>query len=71
MGTTTTPFDMVVLNEMSRYQLAVEALRRSPLRPSGTEELEEHCELMLVRHHRYIREHLEDMPEAAEWAWSE
>ena len=71
MGTTTTPFDMVVLNEMSRYQLAVEALRRSPRRPSGTEELEEHCELMLVRHHRYIREHLEDMPEAAEWAWSE
>ena len=29
-GTTTTPFDMVVLNGMSRYHLAVEALRRSP-----------------------------------------
>ena len=70
MGTTTTPFDMVVINEMSRYHLAMHALRRSPHRPSEADDLDRHCEEMLVRHHRYIREHLEDMPEVVDWAWS-
>jgi xylulose-5-phosphate/fructose-6-phosphate phosphoketolase len=69
VGTTTTPFDMVVLNRMSRYHLALEALRRSPRRPPGAEGLEEHCRAMLARHHTYIREHLEDMPEIREWSW--
>jgi xylulose-5-phosphate/fructose-6-phosphate phosphoketolase len=68
-GTTTTPFDMVVLNEMSRYHLAVEVLRRSAGRPEGFEELEEHCDSMLARHHEYVREHLEDMPEISDWTW--
>jgi xylulose-5-phosphate/fructose-6-phosphate phosphoketolase len=67
-GTTTTPFDMVVLNEMSRYHLALEALRRAPRRPPGTDELEAHCESMLARHHAYVREHLEDMPEVRDWS---
>ena len=67
-GTTTTPFDMVVLNEMSRYHLALEALRRSPRRPPGADELEAHCHEMLARHHAYVREHLEDMPEVRDWS---
>ncbi|HVW48668.1 MAG TPA: phosphoketolase family protein [Solirubrobacterales bacterium] len=67
-GTTTTPFDMVVLNEMSRYHLVLEALRRSPRRPGGAAELEAYCEEMLARHHRYVREHLEDMPEVRDWS---
>jgi xylulose-5-phosphate/fructose-6-phosphate phosphoketolase len=67
-GTTTTPFDMVVLNEMSRYHLALEALRRAPRRPAGAAELEEHCHAMLARHHSYVRDHLEDMPEVRDWA---
>jgi xylulose-5-phosphate/fructose-6-phosphate phosphoketolase len=70
MGTTTTPFDMVVLNEMSRYHLAIEALRRSRRRPAGSEALEDECRDMLARHHRYVREHLEDMPEIRDWTWS-
>jgi xylulose-5-phosphate/fructose-6-phosphate phosphoketolase len=69
VGTTTTPFDMVVLNEMSRYHLATEALSRSARRPTGAAELEEHCRDMLELHHRYIRAHLEDMPEIADWVW--
>jgi xylulose-5-phosphate/fructose-6-phosphate phosphoketolase len=69
MGTTTTPFDMVVLNRMSRYHLALEVLRRSPRRPPGADELEEHCRAMLGRHREYIREHLEDMPEIRDWTW--
>ena len=51
-GTTTTPFDMVVLNRMSRYHLALEALRRARCGPPGRAELEDHCEEMLERHHR-------------------
>jgi xylulose-5-phosphate/fructose-6-phosphate phosphoketolase len=69
VGTTTTPFDMVVLNQISRYHLAREALHRSPRRPPGADGLEQHCEAMLARHHNYIREHLEDLPEVRDWTW--
>jgi xylulose-5-phosphate/fructose-6-phosphate phosphoketolase len=68
-GTTTTPFDMVVLNRMSRYHLALEALRRARRRPAGADELKAHCEEMLERHHSYVRERLEDMPEVRDWNW--
>jgi xylulose-5-phosphate/fructose-6-phosphate phosphoketolase len=68
-GTTTTPFDMVVLNEMSRFHLVMEALRRARRVPQGAVALEEHCREMLRRHHTYVREHFEDMPEIAQWRW--
>jgi xylulose-5-phosphate/fructose-6-phosphate phosphoketolase len=68
-GTTTTPFDMVVLNGMSRYHLAQQALRRARRAPEGAAELEAHCREMLDRHRTYVREHLEDMPEVREWTW--
>jgi len=60
---------MVVLNRMSRYHLALQALRRARRRPAGAAELEAHCEEMLSRHHAYVREHLEDMPEIRDWTW--
>jgi xylulose-5-phosphate/fructose-6-phosphate phosphoketolase len=66
-GTTTTPFDMVVRNRVSRYQLCLEAMRRSRRRVSGFDELEEHCRSMLARHEIYIEEHLQDMPEVRDW----
>ncbi|MEO7234859.1 MAG: phosphoketolase family protein, partial [Lapillicoccus sp.] len=68
-GTTTTPFDMVVLNKVSRYHLAIEALRRSPRRPARWQELTAYCNEMLARHTAYIREHLEDLPEIKDWVW--
>jgi xylulose-5-phosphate/fructose-6-phosphate phosphoketolase len=67
-GTTTTPFDMVVLNGMSRYHLALMALERAPRTPAGAAGLEAHCHEMLARHHSYVREHLEDMPEVRDWS---
>jgi xylulose-5-phosphate/fructose-6-phosphate phosphoketolase len=70
-GSTTTPFDMVVLNKVSRYHLVMEALRRTPRRVSGTGELLEHCKAMLDAHTEYIREHFEDMPEVKDWVWSD
>jgi len=61
---------MVVLNQMSRYHLVLQALRRSRRVPEGASELEDHCRAMLVRHRSYIRDHLEDMPEVRDWTWS-
>jgi xylulose-5-phosphate/fructose-6-phosphate phosphoketolase len=69
-GATTTPFDMVVLNRMSRYHLALEALNRLTGRFDGAGELREHCTAMLARHDSYIHEHLEDLPEIRDWIWS-
>lgn len=68
-GTTTTPFDMVVLNGMSRYHLCSEALRRLPQRGGKEDALMGYCEQMLARHHGHVREHLEDMPEVEGWTW--
>ncbi|MDQ6928705.1 MAG: phosphoketolase, partial [Actinomycetota bacterium] len=70
-GTTTTPFDMVVLNGMSRYDIALDAVHRAGSSPAGTTELVDHCRTMLARHHTYVREHFEDMPEVRDWTWSE
>ncbi len=69
-GTTTTPFDMVVRNEMSRYHLAQQALRRSKRLPPGSHELAEFCEKQLQKHREYVVEHMEDLPEIRNWTWS-
>ena len=68
-GTTTTPFDMVVLNEMSRYHLALHAIDRLRTPPPKAAELAAHCEAMLERHHKYVRENFQDMPEIRDWVW--
>jgi xylulose-5-phosphate/fructose-6-phosphate phosphoketolase len=70
-GTTTTPFDMVVKNDMSRYHLCLEAVRRASRMAGRADAVVEHCEAMLARHDGYIREHLEDMPEVREWKWTD
>ncbi len=69
-GTTTTPFDMVVKNEMSRYHLVLDALRRSRRAAEGAPALARHCEEMLAKHGEYVVEHLEDMPEIRDWTWT-
>nr|WP_210001512.1 phosphoketolase family protein [Paeniglutamicibacter kerguelensis] len=69
-GTTTTPFDMVVLNRMSRYHLVLEALNRVGGGFEGAPELAEHCRAMLAKHAAHIRLYLEDMPEIRDWVWS-
>jgi xylulose-5-phosphate/fructose-6-phosphate phosphoketolase len=68
-GTTTTPFDMVARNEMSRFHLCMEALRRSGYSQAGP--LMKWCQEMLAKHQIYIRERFEDMPEVRDWVWSD
>jgi xylulose-5-phosphate/fructose-6-phosphate phosphoketolase len=69
-GTTTTPFDMVVLNEMSRFHLALEALRHIPRLRSEASDAIDMFNHKLFEHHEYIRQHLEDMPEIRNWHWT-
>ena len=68
-GTTTTPFDMVVLNETSRFHLAMEAMRRSRRPPHRRPELILACEQALARTKAYALEHFEDPPEVQDWTW--
>jgi len=69
-GTTTTPFDMVVSNQMSRYHLAAEALRRVGRMRSLAGDLIHQYEQKLAAHKAYIYEHGEDMPEVRDWKWT-
>jgi xylulose-5-phosphate/fructose-6-phosphate phosphoketolase len=68
-GTTTTPFDMVVLNQMSRFHLAAEALRRCRRPPGNRDELLEMCRRALEEHSAYIEQHLDDIPAIRDWTW--
>ncbi|WP_339028064.1 phosphoketolase family protein [Bradyrhizobium symbiodeficiens] len=68
-GTTTTPFDMVVLNELDRYHLAIEAIERVPGLATKAAAAKQQFRDALIEHSRYIREHGEDMPEIRDWAW--
>lgn len=68
-GSTTTPFDMVVLNQVSRYHLAIEAIKRSIPEDENGKQVIQLFEQKLEEHNRYIREHLVDMPEIAAWKW--
>jgi len=69
-GTTTTPFDMVVLNGMSRFHLCMEALRRAKRPPPNVAQLIHECEAMLVKHRQYVTQQFEDLPEISNWTWS-
>jgi len=68
-GTTTTPFDMVVLNEMSRLHLCLDVARYAPGALFETAPLIAHCSDLLSRHTGYIHEHMEDLPEIRDWVW--
>ena len=69
-GTTTTPFDMVVLNNLDRYQLALDAIGRIPRLAGQVEEAKARYWSTMERHKRYIAEHGDDMPEVRDWRWN-
>jgi len=70
-GTTTTPFDMVVLNKMSRLHLCLDVLRYVPGMLVEGADLVAHCTGLLAEHDIYIRAHFDDLPEIKDWVWSE
>jgi xylulose-5-phosphate/fructose-6-phosphate phosphoketolase len=69
-GTTTTPFDMVVLNGVSRFHLAKLALKYVPRLSSETAEAIDLFDRKLYEHHVYIRQNFEDLPEITNWSWT-
>jgi len=68
-GTTTTAFDMVVLNRMDRFTLALDAIRRVPRFKSIADRATQRFTEAMQRHRLYVSEHGEDMPEVSEWTW--
>ncbi len=70
-GTTTTPFDMVVLNEVSRYHLCILALKSVERIRHLAQPLIQECNDILTHHHTYVRTHFEDMPEVRDWVWTD
>ncbi|CAN5215986.1 phosphoketolase family protein [soil metagenome] len=69
-GSTTTPFQMVVLNETSRYHLVIDALRRSRTQLPNAAALVAECHEILARQAAYVAEHFDDLPEIAQWSWA-
>ncbi|MCY7355687.1 MAG: phosphoketolase family protein [Lysobacter sp.] len=69
-GTTTTPFDIVVMNNIDRFQLALDVIRRVPRLQHLVVEATERYNLAISRHKAYVSEHGEDLPEIRDWRWS-
>jgi xylulose-5-phosphate/fructose-6-phosphate phosphoketolase len=68
-GTTTTAFDMVVLNDLDRYRLALDAILHVPRLAAEAEVAKARYWTTMERHKLHIAEHGVDMPEVDEWRW--
>jgi xylulose-5-phosphate/fructose-6-phosphate phosphoketolase len=68
-GTTTTPFDMAVLNDIDRYDLADDVIDRVPSLGARAAHVKQYVHGQLAEHERYIRQYGEDMPAIREWEW--
>ncbi|MEV5965963.1 phosphoketolase family protein [Kribbella sp. NPDC051952] len=69
-GTTTTPFDMVVRNDLDRYHLAIDVIDRVPGLGQRAVTTRQWLTDQRARHHAYIIEHGEDLPEVRDWHWT-
>ncbi|MFD5139762.1 phosphoketolase [Streptomyces sp. NPDC058378] len=68
-GTTTTPFDMVVRNDLDRYRLVMDVVDRVPGLGVRAVAVRQAMADVRTRHHDWIREHGTDLPEVADWTW--
>jgi xylulose-5-phosphate/fructose-6-phosphate phosphoketolase len=68
-GTTTTPFDMTVLNQMDRFTLAFDAVRRIPRLQEMVRKTKEWLDENLQRHKQYVMANGQDLPEVRDWKW--
>jgi xylulose-5-phosphate/fructose-6-phosphate phosphoketolase len=68
-GTTTTPFDMVVMNDLDRFHLVMDVIDRVPGLAASAAALRQEMIDVRTRHHRYTREFGEDLPEVEQWVW--
>jgi xylulose-5-phosphate/fructose-6-phosphate phosphoketolase len=68
-GSATTPFDLVVMNDLDRYHLVMDVIDRVPGLDARAAQLRQLMVDSRARHHAWIREHGEDLPEVTNWAW--
>ncbi|MBU1692828.1 MAG: phosphoketolase family protein [Verrucomicrobia bacterium] len=68
-GTTTTPFDMVVMNELDRFNLADDVIDRVPRLRDTAAHVKQWLHDKLIEHKQYIRRRGEDLPEIRDWKW--
>ncbi|MHA7987378.1 phosphoketolase family protein [Rathayibacter sp. CAU 1779] len=68
-GTTTTPFDMVMLNDLDRFHLVIDVIDRVPGLSERYAELRQRMQDARLEARQYTRDHGEDLPEVANWAW--
>ena len=68
-GTTSTPFDLVVMNDLDRFHLVANVIDRVPQLGSSAAHVKQSIRDKLIEHKRYIAEHGEDMPEIRNWQW--
>jgi xylulose-5-phosphate/fructose-6-phosphate phosphoketolase len=68
-GTTTTPFDMCVLNNIDRFQLTLDAVKRVPRLKDETEKTEQWYSEQIQRHKLYVSENGDDLPDIKNWRW--
>ena len=68
-GTTTTPFDMVMLNDLDRYHLVIDVIDRVPNLGTKAAELRQQMVDARLRARQYTRDHGEDIPEVRDWMW--
>ena len=68
-GTTTTPFDMTVLNELDRFNLTDDVIDRVPRLQNQAAHVKDWLHNKLIEHKQYIISHGEDMPEIRNWKW--
>ncbi|MGK9174354.1 phosphoketolase family protein [Yokenella regensburgei] len=68
-GTTTTPFDMTVMNELDRFHLAQDAIQRVYGQEGQAAAILDDLQEKIAAHHQYVREYGEDLPEVRNWKW--